>query len=329
MMKFVFAALLCGVGFFCSPAEAASPNGTWKFDRSADYYGRAPLGLVSKFDTIVIKDGEARFSSDCAVRFNAEDYIFSDVFQPFSRNDVTEKQVNTFLNKRLGISLAGVESVYSLVNAPATCARPVMEFFVIGDRLLIPSGATFYSYVMQGAGGVETPAAASAKPDIISNYKLTRLPLNYDRYYSWCRPKISGPNGHPRTTEKCAPEFYPYVADPKKTDRLMQIIGNHDYAMNGQEYTEGFSPPFRQKVAATFLVLPPMKQIALVRVDDFDIVRNEERDVMSGVYLSILNGKVVDQIKGCQFDQHYVCLAEGTPVARLIDNGKFERIPSR
>ena len=328
-MRFVFASLLCGLGFFCSLAQAASPNGTWKFDRSADYYGRAPLGLVSKFNTIVIKDGEARFSSDCAVRFNAEDYIFSDVFQPFSKDNVTEKQVNAFLSKRLDISLAGAESIYSLANAPTTCARPVMEFFVIGDRLLIPSGATFYSYVKQGTSGLETAAAASAKPDLLSNYKLTRLPLNYDRYLSWCRPKISGPNGRPRTTEKCGPEFYPYVADPKSHDPLMQIIGNHDYAMNGQQYTEGFSPPFKQKVAATFLVLPPMKQVALVRVDDFDVVRNEERDVMSGVYLSIVNGKVIDQIKGCQFDQHYVCQVEGTPVAKLTDNGKFERIPSR
>jgi hypothetical protein len=45
MMKFVFAALLCCFGFFCSLAQAALPNGTWKFDRSADYYGRAPPGF--------------------------------------------------------------------------------------------------------------------------------------------------------------------------------------------------------------------------------------------------------------------------------------------
>jgi hypothetical protein len=81
--------------------------------------------------------------------------------------------------------------------------------------------------------------------------------------------------------------------------------------------------------AATFLVLPPMKQVVLVRVDDFDIVRNEERDVMSGVYLSIVDDKVVEQIEGCQFDRDYVCRVEGAAVARLTDNGRFEHVSHR
>ncbi|WP_440962576.1 hypothetical protein ACL58G_17280 [Massilia sp. GER05] len=329
MMRSFLIALLCSFGVVCSWAQAAPLNGTWKFDRAVDYYGRTPLGLVSHFNTVVIKDGEARFSSDCAVRFNAEEYFFSDVFQPLTKGDVTEKQVNEFLNKNLGVSLVGTKDVYSLANAPATCARPIMEFFVVGDKLLIPFGATFYSYDEQQTLEIGKNASESVVPSILSNYKYTRLPLNYDRYFSWCRPKIAGENGRPQTTDKCRPDFYPYVADSKSHDPLMNIIGNHDYAMNGQEYTEGFSPPFKQKVAATFLVLPPMKRVVLVRVDDFDLVRDEERDVMSGVYLSIVNGKVIDQIEGCQFDQRYMCVVDGTPVARLTDSGKFERISSK
>lgn len=257
-MRLLLATLLCSFGVVCSWAQAAPLNGTWKFDRAVDYYGRSPLGLVSQFNTVAIKDGEARFSSDCTVRFNTEEYFFSDVFQPLSKADVTEKQVNAFLNKSLGVSLVGTKDVYSLANAPATCARPIMEFFVIGDRLLIPFGATFYSYVKQQTSDVEKKLSENVLPSILSNYKFTRLPLNYDRYFSSWRPKITGPNGRPKTTDKCGPDFYPYVADSKSRDPLMNIIGNHDYAMNGQEYTEGFSPPFKQKVAATFLVLPPM-----------------------------------------------------------------------
>ncbi|KGF83237.1 hypothetical protein IA69_03255 [Massilia sp. JS1662] len=82
--------------------------------------------------------------------------FFSDVFQPLIKADVTEKQVDTFLKKKLNVSLSGVKVVYVLANAPATCALPVMEFFAIGDRLLIPSGATFYSYVKGRASDVET-----------------------------------------------------------------------------------------------------------------------------------------------------------------------------
>lgn len=60
-----------------------------------------------------------------------------------------------FLYKKLGVSLVGVTEIYSLTNAPATCARPITEFFVIGDRILIPSGATFYSYTKESVRDVE------------------------------------------------------------------------------------------------------------------------------------------------------------------------------
>ena len=154
--RLTVATLAFGFGVVCSLARAAAPDGTWRFDRAADYYGRVPVGLVSRFDTIVVRNGEARFSADCAVRFSGEEYFFSDVFQSFTKADVTEKQVNVFLAKKLGVSLSGVKDVYLLVNGPATCARPVMEFFAIGDRLLIPSGGTFYSYVKQRTFDLKT-----------------------------------------------------------------------------------------------------------------------------------------------------------------------------
>ena len=62
-----------------------------------------------------------------------------------------------------------------------------------------------------------------------------------------------------------------------------------------------------------------------MRVDDFEDVRNEQRDVMSGVYLSIVGDKVVDQIDGCQFNSDYVCTARGRPVAKLTGSGKFQQ----
>jgi MinD-like ATPase involved in chromosome partitioning or flagellar assembly len=71
------------------------------------------------------------------------------VFQPLTKADVTEKQVDAFLKKKLGVSLSGVKDVYVLADAPATCARPVMEFFAIGDTLLIPFGGSVCRYVKQ------------------------------------------------------------------------------------------------------------------------------------------------------------------------------------
>jgi len=69
-----------------------------------------------------------------------------------------------------------------------------------------------------------------------------------------------------------------------------------------------------------------MKQVILLRVDDFEVVRNEERDVMSGVYLSVVGGKVIDQISDCQFDHGYVCALDGRAVAMLRENGKFKKL---
>jgi len=303
---------------------AASLDGTWKYERAADYYGRAGLDRLNHFDTVTIKGGEIKFTQGCTVQFEPEDYFFSEVFQPFAKGNVTEKQVDSFLSKKFGLTLSKTKIVYSLAGA-TNCSERVMEFFQIDDRIIVPIGATFYSYVKTAHEDSAAFASPTTLP-LVAGYKISRLPTDFDRYLSACRLKILDARGHPRTTEKCAPDFFPYVADPKRNDTLMNIIGNHDYAANGQRYTEGFSPPFKQKVPATFLVFPPKGRVALIRVDDFDIVKNEERDVMSGVYLSIVNGKVVDQIYGCHFDMNYVCMLEGTPIAKLLDSGKIERL---
>lgn len=306
------AALLASVN-----ARADALQGAWKYERTMDYFGRT-ANASPPSATLVVRAKELVLSGSCVARFSTDDYLFSEVFQPLSKQGISEKQLDRFLIQHFNLSLAKTRTVHSLTSSRANCAGPVMEFFHVGDRLLIPVGVTFHSYV-------KADAMSGTAPSIIANYKITPLPLNYDRYYAECQPKIVGSKGKPRTTDKCAPDFHPYVADPKSGDALMNLVGNHDYEKGGHEYAGGFSPPFRQKTAATFLVFPPMQQVVLVRVDDFEPVRNEERDLMSGVYLSIIGGKVVDQISGCHFNRDYVCLEEGRVVARLLDSGKFRR----
>jgi hypothetical protein len=150
--------------------------------------------------------------------------------------------------------------------------------------------------------------------------------MDQDRYYASCNPKILDAKGQPHSTDKCGPEFFPYVADPKSADPLMKLIGNHDYTKSGQLYAQDFSPPFKQKIPATFLVFPPFKQVIIVRVDDLARVRNEEREVMSPAYLSIVDGKVVDQISGCQFNRDYVCMDDDRPLFKLTESGKFQPV---
>lgn len=305
-------------------AHAAGPDAMWKFERSMDYYGRTPANVAPKFAAPVVGATEIRLSSACVVQFSRQEYAFPEVFQPLSKQGVTEEKLDTFLMKAFGLTLSKVATVYALAPSRGNCAGPVMEFFQVGDRLLIPVGSTFYTYARADAPnhGAATGEASRMYPA----YRTSALPLDYDRYYSECTPKILGGKRRPQTTDRCAPDFFPYVADPKSNDPLMKLIGNHDYLKGGSEYAGGFSPPFQAKTAATFLVFPPMKEVTLVRVDDFEIVRNDKRDVMSGVYLSIVDGKVIDQIDGCQFNRDYACTLEGKVFARLTGSGKFQRL---
>lgn len=327
--KQMLALSLASIALGGGHATAATPEGAWKFEHSLDYYGRTPANAAPKFPAPVVHGQEISLSAACVAKFDSEDYAFADVFQPLSKEGVTEKQLDSFLAKNFGVALAKIKTVYSVTSSPANCARPLMEFFQVGDRLLIPVGVTFYSYVKVDAAKPAVSQEFSQgdkSTSIIATYKITPLPFDFDRYYASCRPKILGGKSLPQTTDKCGPNYFPYVADPKSDDPLMKLVGNHDYAKGGSEYASGFSPPFRQKTAATFLVFTPMQGVTLVRVDDFEVVRNEARDVMTGVYLSIVNGKVVDQISGCHFNRDYVCLDEGRPVAKLRANGSFEHI---
>lgn len=328
-MRFVMTWLFICASFLSACAGAVTPEGTWKFERSIDYLGRTPVNQAPRFPTLVIHGNEVRLSDTCVAKFAPEEYLFSDVFQPLTKQGVTEKQVDAFLVKNLNLSLSKTKEVSSLADTPGNCSRPMMEFFMVGDRLLVPVGVTFYTYVKAQAEAAPAPASAPAAASgpvaaMVAGYRLSKLPMSFERYNSFCLPKILNAKGKPQTTDKCAPDYFPYVADPKSADAIMKLIGNHDYVKGGQEYAQGFSPPFKQKVPATFMVFAPMKQVILVRVDDFELVRNEAREIMSGVYLSIVDGKVVDQIQGCDMNRDYVCMEEGTPVAKLTESGKFK-----
>lgn len=311
-------------------AWASMPAGTWKFERSVDYFGRTPVNKAPKFSTIVVRDNDVIFSDTCVVRASGEEYFFSDVFQPLTKQGVTDKQVDSFLMKHFNLSLSTTKIVHAIAATPK-CKPPMLEIFFVKDKILVPEGVTFYLYSKAKPDTAVPESTRSASPmPAVAGYKATPLPMNYTRYETACFHKIRDGKGNPHTTDKCAPAFFPYVADPKSNDPIMKLVGNHDYSKGGEEeYADGFSPPFKRKVPATFLVFPPMKDINVVRVDDLQVVRNEERDVMSGVYLSIVGGKVVDQISGCDLGRDYVCTADGRNVAKLSDTGMFKSLISR
>jgi hypothetical protein len=69
MYRLTLTALSYGFGVVFSLAQAAAPNGIWKFDRSADYDGRVPLGLCR--DSIRSSFGMAKPDFQLIVSFGS------------------------------------------------------------------------------------------------------------------------------------------------------------------------------------------------------------------------------------------------------------------
>lgn len=139
-------------------ASAALPTGSWKFERSVDYFGRTPVNQAPKFTTIIVRNDEVHLSDTCVVHASQEDYFFSDVFQPLTKQGITEKQVNSFLGKHFNLSLSTTKIMYSL-GGSTKCRPPMMEFFVVNDKILVPEGVTFYLYAR-----AQTEVVAGAAP---------------------------------------------------------------------------------------------------------------------------------------------------------------------
>jgi hypothetical protein len=221
--------MLLGTYFLSISAWAALPAGTWKFEGSADYFGRTPVNKAPQFATIVTSNDQVNFSETCKVSLSPGKYFFSDVFQSLTKQGITEKHVDAFLVKHFKLSLVSTKILYSL--GPSTnCDPQALEFFVVNDRILVPVGVTFYVYartkpeVVVAAPAGSLPTAATSL-----GYKVTPLPIVYRRYSASCFSKIRDGKGRPHTTDKCAPDFFPYVADPRSTDPIMKLVGNHDY----------------------------------------------------------------------------------------------------
>lgn len=330
MMRWLFAIFLA-VTVNCL-AFAQGVEGTWMFEKAIAYGAREAVSDVPPFSVISIRDNKATFLDSCSVNFNSVDYDFSEVFQGISKDGLFEASIESFIAERLEFSLSKTKEVFRLSTPARKCARPAIFFFYTGKRIVILVGEIFYSYTKtatvtpnSAAPSLVMVSKGRAAKEIFGNYKVTPLPMDFYKYFATCRAKILAGTRNPRTTDKCSPDYYPYVADPKSSDILMKLVGNHDYVKGGSESAYEFSPPFEEKKAAAFLVFAPMRKVILVRVDDFELVKSDERTVMTGVYLSIVDGKVVDQISGCDIDRKYVCRVDGGPLATLTDSGQFER----
>jgi hypothetical protein len=305
-----------------SPAWAADASGTWRFEKSIDYAGKQPLP-APKTPVLQIANGQAAFSPTCFVKLSKERYLYSTPFQALLQSGVDESKLDGFLVKHLAFPLKSDKDYYE-ADLDADCNAPMREFLVSGNRLLVPfAGSAFHAYV-RSDGGTARPVDPKVA---LGGRKLSQLPFSPTNYAALCTAAIPKAKGVPQATAKCAPLYYPYVADAKDTDPLAKLIGTHDYAKGGRKNARDYAPPFASKLHPTFALLPPLKDVLVVRVEDLEGGK-EERETMPGVYLSIRDDKVVGQLnEGCTLDERYACVDEaGKKRYQLLESGEFKKL---
>lgn len=314
-------------------AKAGEFEGTWKYDASAQFKVDFNPG-DPQVKTIIFQAPGAVLNGNCRVSLKPTAFAFDEVFQPLLKQGLSAAQLEKFLKQKFNFTLSNKSQIYAIVGTPPECASPLREFFIEGNQLLVPVGGNFfYRYVKAAAAAPDAGAGSAAGKAVadggiaaeLAALKPTRMPFSFDAYYKDCARKLQIKGGALKAAEQCAPGYVPYAAAPGSKSRLLKLIGNHDYSKTGGENAFEYGTPFKFKRMPTFVVLPPHKGVHVLRVDDLEVIRDEERDRFSGAFISIKDGVIVDQLDtGCNFDAEFVCTdPRGKKVARLSDSGKF------
>jgi hypothetical protein len=299
----------------CTRAETI--DGTWKLTSSGEYFGDASLIKPLPAPVVQVADNKLVLSPSCTVKLIPEPYAYSMAFQGLLREKVRADQLNKYLGEKFGSDLREAKMGYKVEKS--LCATGLQEVFVAGNDLFaVASNTVFYAFKREG-NGTKSPTVSG---DVRQN--LSPLPFSPDKFQRLCAPLIPRVKDIPQTTDKCAPAFYPYVANKSDRNLIGKLVGHHRYLKGDPKYYNAYDDPVANNLHPIYMVLPAMKGITLVRVEDHE-GKAEDRDIFSGSYLSIKDGMVVDQLDdGCTFMPDYSCVNDrGTKTYRLAETGKF------
>jgi hypothetical protein len=304
------------------PAGAQSIDGRWMFDKSVDYESLTPSPTPPSSLPLQITNALVMLPANCTVSLRQQSYYPGGPFQLLLKSGEDEPAIANFLSKQFNFLLASVK-VYYVADVGVTCNNLGGHFLVNDEKLIaIRGGSIFYSFKREksalGAVGAKTALAN------MGGLKTSLLPFNLDNYNNTCLGSMPKRKGVPQANRKCSSVFAPYIVGPTSKVALLKMIGAHAYVKNGARgASEDYDNPVSHGLHPVVLVFPPLKGVLLVRVDDVE--GGDVRDVMSGAYLAIKDGKVMDQLnEGCSFNADYVCSAQGEPARyRLLETGKF------
>jgi hypothetical protein len=319
MNKFIFwlALILAAI-----PAVAQTIDGVWVFDKAADYEVLTPPPTPPSSSALQITNAKAMLSANCVVGLRQQSYYPGGPFQALLKSGEDEPAIAKFLSKQFNFRLVGTK-IYYAAEAGVACNKLGSYFLVNNEKLIaIRGGVLFYAFKQdKTASGAAGATAALAD---LSELKSSRLPFDLDAYNNTCLGTMLKRKGVPQANRKCNPAFVPYVAGLASKEALLKQIGAHAFVKGGARgASEDYDNPVSHGLHPVVLVFPPFKGVMLVRVDDLE--GGDVRDVMSGVYLAIKDGKITDQLnEGCSFNADYVCGTRGELAKyRLLETGKF------
>lgn len=306
-------------------AMAEDIDGTWKFEKAVEYHGMLKnVAPPSEHQTIQIVNAKITLSRRCPVKFSKKKNELSIPFQAlFQSTNLDTKQIGEYLKKKFGFKLTEVS--YSADSDISDCNQWGQDILVSEDQIIvINAGSIFLSYKRSDGG--TSAASKSAVP--LFDHKLSQLPFNTYNFQVSCANNVSWPKKALQTTTKCAPVYYPYVASKKDKDPLSVLIGTHKYLAGGvQTDAVDYDDPLSNGLHPVFMLLPPLGDVLLVRVEDME--GGDRREGIGGVFLSIKNGQVVDQLNAsCNWDERYFCGYENEkqPRYRILESGKFKEL---
>lgn len=311
--------------FISKTVFAGAPDGRWVFDKMID----SAIYKINKkspdFLSFTILNNKISLSPRCVVDIRNSAYYPDGIFQDLLKSGSDEHKIEMFLSKNFSFKLSQVKEYYSLDDS-RDCTDKFGYDFLVDDKQLIVvySGSVFVRYLKYVPSAVMNVESSKKVPD----YKISSLPFNFNDYYGVCVGKIPLKKGVPQSTDKCGPIFYPYAASSKSKNELEKTIGTHNYIAHGSVSTgDDYKNPLSNNLHPVFLVFPSLKEIGLVRVDDLEQGDRYNRDGISGVYLSIKDGRVIDQIDGgCNMNDLYVCINDqGVKEYQLLESGKFKK----
>lgn len=320
---------ILGLSVSISMGHAQGIEGTWRFEKAVEYdqdlRGTEPMSAPPY---IYATSSELYISSRCIDGIEKSPYFPGGPFQALLKSGESTAEIGKFLQNEFSFNLPLVSSFYEKENYATDDCNEIADTLIVSEdkAIGISAGSSFFQFSRVKSD----PKAYGSQAPLLKGLNLSQLPFDGQAFISLCAFNLSQ-EGRLTGAEKCSPMFFPAVATANANQPLADLVGKHLYTKGGATPSDvNYDNPVSRGLHPVFLVFPPMKDVVLVRVEDFE-TSADERDVISGVYLSIKDGKVVDQLNsGCNLDINYVCSdlsnLDNTEKYQLLDTGKFIKV---